>query len=57
MIDAFTTGRFADCIELCEQLDATFGASKLAEMYRNLCVQYLREPPADFSGVIVLTEK
>jgi class 3 adenylate cyclase/CHASE2 domain-containing sensor protein len=57
MIDHFLTGRFADCLEHCEQMDAAFGSSRLVETYRELCLQYLREPPANFKGVIVLTEK
>jgi hypothetical protein len=38
-------------------MDATFGASKLTHLYRDLCKDFLAAPPENFDGVIALKEK
>ncbi len=58
MIAAFVQSRFMDCIERIRELDEAFGVSKLSQLYRQNCENYLAEPPAaDFNGTIVLVEK
>jgi len=58
MIDTFVQSKFVDCIERIRELDEAFGTSKLAQLYRRNCENYLAEPPgADFIGTIVLSEK
>jgi adenylate cyclase len=57
MVDAYQAGRFADCISAADRLDAKFGESKLARLYRDLSAENAANPCADFDGVITLKEK
>jgi len=57
MVELYQSARFAACEEAADQLDETFGPSKLTELYRQTCRQYLTDPPVEFAGHLVLTEK
>jgi class 3 adenylate cyclase len=58
LVEAFAKRRFAECITILDGIEAAAGTSKLTELYRELCEQYLREPPDEsFDGRIVLTQK
>jgi adenylate cyclase len=57
MFDAYVAARFADCAAAADRLEAAFGPSKLAALYRDACAQHQASPPADFQGQIVLREK
>jgi hypothetical protein len=49
---------FEACLAAVARLEAAFGASKLGNLYRKLCEQYLRDgAPSGFDGQIVLSEK
>jgi class 3 adenylate cyclase/CHASE2 domain-containing sensor protein len=54
---AFRKGQFEACIETAEKMDQAFGPSKLTHFYCELCREYLKTPPIDFKGRVVLTEK
>ncbi|MGF1451404.1 MAG: adenylate/guanylate cyclase domain-containing protein, partial [Opitutales bacterium] len=55
--DAFVEGRFGDCLEALELLEAFPGQAKLVEVYRTTCTDYLVAVPENFSGQLVLTSK
>jgi len=57
MVDLYIAGNFEACITAAGQLEAAFGESKLSALYRETCLHHLAEPPEDFCGQIVLTEK
>ena len=58
MVDRFRAKDFPAATEAADAMDAEFGESTLAGLYRNLCKFYTDNPPADpFDGKIVFTEK
>jgi hypothetical protein len=58
MVDAFMTRRFEECMQLVAQLEARSGVAKLTAIYREMCQEYLRQPPPEaFDGRIVLKQK
>ncbi|MEZ0266572.1 MAG: adenylate/guanylate cyclase domain-containing protein, partial [Phycisphaerae bacterium] len=58
MVAAYVAADFATCVEVAERMDAEFGPTKLAALYRRTSQQYLATPPGpDFAGNLVLTEK
>jgi class 3 adenylate cyclase len=57
MIDSYIAAKFEECIAAADALDAMFGESKLAALYRTNCKTYMTNPVADFAGGISLTEK
>ncbi len=58
VVRAFMAGQFSGCLSAIDTMEQAFGPGKLTALYRELCEQYLREPPpAGFDGQIVLTEK
>ena len=58
MVHAFLDRRYADARRCAEEMEATFGASKLTALYRSMGVQYSESPPdQNYDGRIVLTEK
>jgi adenylate cyclase len=56
VVDAYTGGDFERCLAELQGLEAEFGASQstFCGLYRDLCNEYLREPPKLFSGQIRL---
>jgi adenylate cyclase len=57
VVTPFMAGDFRACLVAIEQMETLLGASKFTVFYRELCEQYLRQPPVGFDGQIVLTEK
>jgi adenylate cyclase len=58
VVNSFMKGNFEASLAEVGKLEAAFGASKLAGLYRKLSEQYLRDgAPAGFDGQIVLSEK
>jgi adenylate cyclase len=57
IFDHFVYGRFTDCLLAATDFDRTFGTSVFAKRYQDLCMHYLSEPPQEFQGNIVLTDK
>ena len=58
MVGCFTKGDFDGCLDAEEQMTSEIGPTKLGEVYRQLCGQYLLHAPnAGFSGEIVLPTK
>jgi len=58
VVNSFMAGNFQACLEGIGRLEVAFGGSKLANLYRKLCEQYLKEgAPAGFDGQIILSEK
>jgi adenylate cyclase len=57
MVDAFAAGRLGECVLAAARLEAAFGPSKLAALYRDACDQCRDGPPPGFEGQIVLREK
>ena len=58
VIDTFTRAEFTACLERIGELDEAYGVSKLGQLYRRQCENFLAEPPgADFNGTIVLESK
>ena len=55
----FIAACFEQCLRALDELDKLAGPSGFSVLYRNLCQQYLREPPVaeTFNGTVVLTEK
>ena len=58
MVRRFMEAAFEPCLAEAAGMEEAFGACKLTGLYRQLCEQYLRQPPGtDFDGQIVLTAK
>jgi class 3 adenylate cyclase/CHASE2 domain-containing sensor protein len=58
VVIAFMNANFEGCLAAVARMEAAFGASKLASLYRRISEEYLREgTPAGFDGQIVLSEK
>ncbi|MDB5173570.1 MAG: hypothetical protein JWN51_2343 [Phycisphaerales bacterium] len=57
MTASFQRGEFRACIDAADRLELAFGTTKLAALYRQLCEIHLKDPPAEFDGQVVLTEK
>jgi class 3 adenylate cyclase/CHASE2 domain-containing sensor protein len=58
IFDAYVRADFAGCKRALDELESTAGPDKLTQAYRELCEQYLKEPPMNgFDGHIVLHEK
>ena len=58
MVACFRRADFDGCLAAEEQMASEIGPSKLGEVYRHLCGQYLLDPPkAGFAGEIVLSTK
>lgn len=53
----FTNGNFDRCMEAIARYEDRFGKCKLTQVYRELCEEYLKEPPPGFDGQIELKEK
>jgi adenylate cyclase len=56
-IRAFQESRFADCLGHFRRLETIVGADKLILFYRKLCDRHMQNPPQNFSGQVVLSEK
>jgi hypothetical protein len=56
-ISAFQKARFADALVQLGRLEAMTGTDKLILLYRQLCEAYLLDPPQNFCGQVVLSEK
>jgi class 3 adenylate cyclase/CHASE2 domain-containing sensor protein len=58
IFDAYVRADFDGCKRALDELESTAGPDKLTQAYRELCEQYLKEPPMNgFDGHIVLHEK
>jgi class 3 adenylate cyclase/CHASE2 domain-containing sensor protein len=57
MVDHYLAGRFQECITAADHMDEVLVPSKLTNLYRQHCQEYLAEPPVDFQGCIVLRQK
>lgn len=58
MVDSFREARLPDCLRFAGDMDAEFGPTKLAALYRERCEFFLREPSAeDFTCTITLSSK
>ncbi len=58
MVDAYVAGDFGACVGHAQALAAEFGTTKLAELYRATCREFIeRGVPDDFTGALVLTQK
>ena len=58
MVACFRRADFDGCLAAEDQMALEIGPSKLGEVYRHLCGQYLVDPPkAGFAGEIVLSTK
>ncbi len=58
IVERFGKADFDGCLAVEEQMALEIGPSKFGEVYRQLCGQYLLEPPqAGFAGEIVLSVK
>lgn len=58
MVDCFLHGDFSGCLQAEERMTRELGPGKLGALYRELCKEYLLQPPgANFTGTIVLTSK
>lgn len=57
VVQHFQNANFAAGLVAVNNYTATIGEDRFATVYRELCEQYLAAPPANFNGVIVLTEK
>jgi class 3 adenylate cyclase/CHASE2 domain-containing sensor protein len=58
MVELYQASKFQDCLYAVDALDAAFGSSKLATLYRDLCLRFMvEEPGPEFTGQIVLSEK
>jgi class 3 adenylate cyclase/CHASE2 domain-containing sensor protein len=60
VFDPYVAGRFADCIAAIDRLLAEFGEAsqgKLCGLYRQMCTEYLENPPQEFHGQIKLESK
>lgn len=58
VVGTYAAGRFEECLEKIRAFESAFGPARLADLYRSLCEQHLRQPPAGtFDAQIILTEK
>ena len=58
MVDAYSAGKFADCLQRVRELDNFINPTKLQLLYQLRCEEYLKTPPGpEFDGCIALTEK
>lgn len=58
VVETYQAGQFELCLKAIDEMDAAVGHTKTAELYRTLCVKYLKEPPPmPFDGCITLSEK
>jgi adenylate cyclase len=58
VVSSFMNANFEGCLAAVGKLESAFGASKLGNLYRKLCEQYLKDgAPSGFDGQIVLSEK
>jgi hypothetical protein len=58
VFELYESAKFVECRQLILSVDHQPDAShKLFHVYDELCELYLREPPADFRGGIILSEK
>jgi hypothetical protein len=58
IVEAFQAREFAQCLELCADLEEQFSDADFAEAYRDECNKHLeRGHDGEFSGQIVLSEK
>ena len=56
-VDAYIAGDFTSARDLFNALAEKFGPSKLVDRYLDAITAHLENPPADFNGALVLTEK
>ena len=56
-VKCYIAGGFERCAELFTDLSARFGTSKLADVYLDACRRLIADPPHDFDGSLVLSEK
>jgi class 3 adenylate cyclase len=60
VFDAYVAGRFAECLTEIERLLGEFGEGsqgKLCGLYRQMCEEFLANPPQEFHGQIKLESK
>jgi adenylate cyclase len=57
IIDAYRAGDFNACIAAADKMIQTFGPSKLGDFYSSLSRENIANPPTDFDGRVILTEK
>jgi adenylate cyclase len=57
VVDLYQAASFAACHAAVTRMEAGGVDGKLLSLYRGLCEEYLRDPPNEFEGQIVLTEK
>lgn len=54
---AFTAAQFETCLRWLTQAEKEFGESKLFSLYANQCRDFIKNPPTNFDGRIVLEGK
>jgi class 3 adenylate cyclase len=57
VVNTYTDGGFKRCIEAINVYEKAFEPYKLSKTYRDLCEQYMAQPPEEFLGRIVLASK
>jgi hypothetical protein len=58
MVESFRGRDFAACLKMLNDIEAAHGATKLTQLYRDLCARYIAQPPAEaFAGEVSLSEK
>jgi adenylate cyclase len=58
--DSYAAAQFAECVGATHELLTAFGdksVGPLCQLYRRLCLEYLRKPPEEFFGQIKLEAK
>lgn len=57
VVNTYVDGQFKRCIEAIDVYEKAFEPYKLSKTYRELCEQYIAQPPEEFLGRIVLSSK
>ena len=58
MVNTYKAGRLQECCDVTTALDDHLKTTgKLTQFYRELCDRFLREPPLEWDGTVVLVDK
>jgi adenylate cyclase len=57
IVESFANADFETCVGAAQRMEAELGTTKFSQFYLRIAKEHLANPPKDFEGQIVLSEK
>ncbi|CAN5642108.1 hypothetical protein BH09PLA1_BH09PLA1_27610 [soil metagenome] len=57
IVDSFSAGHFEQCLRAARKMEEELGTAKFSQFYLRIAQEHLDNPPDDFVGQLILSEK